>query len=49
MKKILVYSKVVNVKGSYQDQLDFSDFAKGVYFMQIQTEESTEIKKLIIK
>jgi len=44
-----VYSNDLVVNGNYQDQMDFSSLAKGVYYLQIKTAESMEVKKLIIQ
>ena len=44
-----VYTANFNVNGTYRDELDFTSFASGVYYMQIQTETESRIEKLIIK
>ncbi len=45
----LVFNEQVNVNGAFQRDLDFTGFAKGIYFLQIQTGEESRIEKLIIK
>ena len=44
-----VYTKNVNVNGEYRDDLDFTGFAKGIYYLQIQTDTETKVEKLIIQ
>ena len=44
-----VYTENLNVNGTYRNDLDFTSFAKGVYFMQIQTETGSRVEKLIIQ
>ena len=38
----IVYTENLNVNGTYRDNLDFTSFAKGVYYMQIQTETESK-------
>lgn len=45
----LVFENNVNVNGAYKDQLDFTSFSKGVYYMQIQTATESKVEKLIIQ
>jgi hypothetical protein len=49
VKGQLMFSKNVNVSGVYKADMDFSEFAKGVYFLEIQTGKETHIEKLIIQ
>jgi len=44
-----VYVENVNVNGAYTESLDFSNYAKGVYYLQIQTEDESRVEKLIIQ
>jgi hypothetical protein len=44
-----VYTANFDVNGTYRNDLDFTSFAKGVYFMQIQTEAGMKVEKLIIQ
>jgi hypothetical protein len=44
-----VYTANFDVNGTYRNDLDFTSFAKGVYYMQIQTETGTTVEKLIIQ
>jgi hypothetical protein len=44
-----VYVENVNVNGAYTESLDFSNYAKGVYYLQIQTENESRVEKLIIQ
>ena len=44
-----VYTENLNVNGTYRNDLDFTSFAKGVYFMQIQTETGSKVEKLVIQ
>jgi hypothetical protein len=43
-----VFTEIVNLNSNTRKQVDLSDFAKGVYFMQIQSGNSTKVEKLII-
>lgn len=45
----VVYTNDVVVNGNFQDQLDFSSLAKGVYYLQVKTPKAIEVKKLIIQ
>ncbi len=45
----LVYTDLVTVSGTFRRDLDFTSFAKGVYFMQLSSGNSTKVEKLIIK
>ncbi|MDI3480236.1 MAG: hypothetical protein PWQ14_1382, partial [Rikenellaceae bacterium] len=40
-----------NVKGVsiYKDQVNVSDFAKGIYFLRINTVDKVEIRKIVIQ
>ena len=49
VKGQLVYTGDVSVNGEYRNDLDFTGFAKGVYYLQIQTETATKVEKLIIQ
>ncbi len=44
-----VYTANFDVNGTYRNDLDFTSFAKGVYYMQIQTETGSTVEKLIIQ
>ena len=44
-----VFTENVTVNGTYRNDLDFTSFAKGVYYMQIQTENGSTVEKLIIQ
>jgi hypothetical protein len=44
-----VYTANFDVNGTYRNDLDFTSFAKGVYYMQIQTENGLTVEKLIIQ
>jgi hypothetical protein len=44
-----VFTENLNVNGKYRNDLDFTSFAKGVYYMQIQTETESTVEKLIIQ
>ena len=44
-----VYTANFDVNGTYRNDLDFTSFAKGVYYMQIQTEAGMKVEKLIIQ
>jgi hypothetical protein len=44
-----VYTANFDVNGKYRNDLDFTSFAKGVYYLQIQTETETRVEKLIIQ
>jgi hypothetical protein len=44
-----VYTENLTVNGTYRNDLDFTTFAKGVYFMQVQTETESKVEKLIIQ
>jgi hypothetical protein len=37
------------VNGEYRRDLDLSDLAKGVYYLQIQDGENSKVEKLIIQ
>ncbi|KAA3648987.1 MAG: T9SS C-terminal target domain-containing protein, partial [Bacteroidetes bacterium] len=45
----VVYKDMLHVNGNFTKELDFSNFAKGVYFLQIQSGNNSRIEKLIIK
>lgn len=45
----LVYESNLSGNGNYQKQLDFTSFAKGVYYLHLQTENESKVEKLIIK
>lgn len=45
----LVYKKDIIVNGAYQDQLNLSHLAKGVYYMRVQSNKATKTKKIIIQ
>ena len=45
----VVYKDMLHVNGNFTKELDFSNFAKGVYFLQIQSGNNTKVEKLIIK
>jgi hypothetical protein len=45
----LVYEDRLNVNGYLNEELDFTGFAKGVYFLKLQGEESSTVKKLVIQ
>ena len=49
VKGQLVYTGDVSVNGEYRNDLDFTGFAKGVYYLQVQTETASKIEKLIIQ
>ncbi len=49
VKGQIVYEESVAVSGAYKDDMDFTDFAKGVYFMQVQSETNSFVEKLIIQ
>jgi hypothetical protein len=44
-----VYTEDLNVNGRYKNNLDFTSFTKGMYFMIIQSETGTKVEKLIIQ
>jgi len=44
-----VYEENVTVNGAYKKDVDFTGFAKGVYFMQIQSETNSYVEKLVIQ
>ncbi|MFT4756873.1 MAG: hypothetical protein ACI91R_001523, partial [Vicingaceae bacterium] len=44
-----VYTEDLNVNGRYKNNLDFTSFTKGMYFMIIQSETGMKIEKLIIQ
>ncbi len=44
-----VYSEMISVNGEFRRDFDFSSFAKGVYYLQIQNGESSKVEKLIIQ
>ena len=44
-----VYNANFDVNGTYRNDLDFTSFAKGVYYMRIQTETGITVEKLIIQ
>ena len=45
----LIFKKeVVNIAGNYTEQIDFGKYAKGLYYLQIVTDKSVIIKKIII-
>ena len=44
----IVYSNDLVVNGKYTENLDLTALANGIYFLQVNTPESSEIKKLII-
>ena len=44
----VVYIEQLNVNGVLRNDYDFSDFAKGVYFMHIQSGDKAKVEKLII-
>ena len=45
----VVYKDILNVNGNFTTDLDFTSFAKGVYFLQIQSGENSRVEKLIIQ
>jgi hypothetical protein len=45
----LVYEDRLKVNGKLSRKLDFSEFAKGVYFIKLQGEDSLLIDKLVIQ
>jgi hypothetical protein len=44
-----VYTELISVNGEYRRDLDLSDLAKGVYYLQIQDGENSKVEKLIIQ
>lgn len=44
-----VYTESLNVNGRYKDNLDFTSFTKGMYYMIIQSETGSRVEKLIIQ
>ncbi|MBL4708542.1 MAG: T9SS type A sorting domain-containing protein, partial [Flavobacteriales bacterium] len=49
VKGQVVYTEGLTVQGAYTNNLDFTSFAKGVYYMQIQTETESKVEKLVIQ
>jgi hypothetical protein len=49
VKGKLVYENNVSVNGVYNESMDFSHLAKGVYYLQVQSENATRVEKLVIK
>jgi len=49
VKGQIVHEEQVNVNGTYQDQFDFRGFAKGVYYLEVRTENANRIEKLVIQ
>jgi len=45
----IVHEEQVNVNGVYNDQFDFRSFAKGVYYLEVRTETTSRIEKLVIQ
>ena len=45
----LIHTEGVTVNGVYRDNLDFTGLAKGVYYLQVQSERESIIKKLVIQ
>ena len=45
----IVHTENITVNGRYNDNLDLTSLAKGVYYMQIQTETESKVEKLIIQ
>lgn len=45
----LVYRSVDKLSGNFDERVNISGFAKGLYFVKIQSETSTEIKKIVIQ
>lgn len=49
IKGQIVYEENVSVNGAYKEDIDFTEFAKGVYFMQVQSETNSYVEKLVIQ
>jgi len=44
-----VYTENLTVNGTYSNNLDFTSFAKGIYYLILQTETGSRVEKLIIQ
>lgn len=44
-----VYTETLNVNGKYNESLDFTSLAKGVYYLQLQNDTESKVEKLIIQ
>lgn len=44
-----VHEELLNVNGSFNKQLDFTRFAKGIYYMQIQSRSISKVEKIVIR
>jgi hypothetical protein len=45
----LVYEDRLKVNGHLNEELDFTGFAKGVYFLKLQSEDRSTVRKLIVQ
>jgi hypothetical protein len=44
-----VHEELLNVNGSFNKQLDFTRFAKGIYYLQIQSRSISKVEKIVIR
>lgn len=47
--KILYTSSKMNLTGKHSKQIDLTDFAKGIYYLRMNSGEKTSVKKVVIQ
>jgi len=43
------FEKLTNTEKTYQHQFDFSAYAKGIYFVKVQTDKQVKTEKLVVQ
>ena len=44
-----VYTDIINVNGTYRQQMDLTQFEKGVYFVSLENGAEKILKKVVVK
>lgn len=44
-----IYFRQYNQAGQFENSIDVSDYAKGIYFIKVQNAEETKVKKVVIQ
>lgn len=47
--RTIYFDKLTNTEKTYQHQFDFSAYAKGIYFVKVQTDQQVKTEKLVVQ